>query len=186
MNKLYGLILAALLAGCSTYDYDETGGAEDSGKAVDGSASGNLDGVYGSGSGGYDAARSGDFYNDPSYGQQVVGGPTAKAKDRVIYFTFDSANIDQRAEAIVKAHADYLVKHPNTTITLEGHTDERGSREYNIALGERRAVSVLRKFVAYGVPANRVRIVSYGEEYPAVTGYNEDAYNRNRRAVIQY
>lgn len=110
----------------------------------------------------------------------------AQAKDRVIYFNYDSSNIDERAQAIVKAHADYLLKNPNSNIILEGHTDERGSREYNIGLGERRATSVLREFVAYGVPANRVRIVSYGEENPAVTGYNEDAYKRNRRAVIQY
>lgn len=182
MNKIYALVLAALLAGCSSYDYDEGGAGSG---ATDGSVSGSMDGVYGGGSGAYDPARSGDYYDDPAYGQGVVGS-SAQAKDRVIYFNYDSSNIDERAQAIVKAHADYLLKNPNSNIILEGHTDERGSREYNIGLGERRATSVLREFVAYGVPANRVRIVSYGEENPAVTGYNEDAYKRNRRAVIQY
>lgn len=181
MKKFYGLLLITLLAGCSSYDYDETGAG-----STDGSVSGNMDGVYGSGSGGYDNASNGDFYDDPNYGQGVVGGPSSKAKDRVIYFNYDSSDIDERAKSIVKAHADYLINNPNANIILEGHTDERGSREYNIGLGERRATAALRAFVSHGVPANRIRIVSYGEENPAVTGYNEDAYKRNRRAVIQY
>lgn len=152
-----------------------------------------IDGVYYGGdgyqpgaAGGYNSATNGDFYNNAQYGQNVIGGPTAPAKDRVIYFSYDSANIDSRAESIVKAHAEYLRNHPKKRILLEGHTDSRGSREYNIALGERRAVSVLKRFQALGVPVGQIRIISYGEENPAVSGYHEDAYKRNRRAVIQY
>lgn len=135
---------------------------------------------------GYNPASNGDYYSNPNYGKNVSAGPSSAAKDRVIYFGFDSSKIDSRAEAIVKAHAAYLKKNPKTRILLEGHTDSRGSREYNIALGERRAVSVLKRFQALGVPATQIRIISYGEENPAVSGYSEDAYRRNRRAVIQY
>lgn len=152
-----------------------------------------IDGTYYGGDGyrpgaasGYNPATNGDFYNNTDYGQNVVGGPTAPAKDRVIYFSYDSANIDSRAENIVKAHAQYLRNHPKQRILLEGHTDSRGSREYNISLGERRAISVLKRFQALGVPVAQIRIISYGEENPAVSGYNEEAYKRNRRAVIQY
>lgn len=152
-----------------------------------------IDGVYYGGDGyqpgaasGYNPATNGDFYSNANYGKNVVGGPTAPAKDRVIYFSYDSSSIDDRAETIVKAHAEYLRNHPNKRILLEGHTDSRGSREYNIALGERRAISVLKRFQALGVPIAQIRIISYGEENPAVSGYDEAAYQRNRRAVIQY
>lgn len=135
---------------------------------------------------GYNAATNNDHYSNPNYGKDVIGGPNAKAKDRVIYFGYNSSQIDSRAEAIVQQHAAYLKKNPNTRILLEGHTDSRGSREYNIALGERRAISVLKRFQALGVPVSQIRIISYGEENAAVNGYTEDAYRRNRRAVIQY
>lgn len=138
------------------------------------------------GTGGANAATQGNFYDNPNYGQSVVGGPQAPAKDRVIYFSYDSSTIYQRALAIVRAHANYLKKHPQAKILLEGHTDSRGSREYNIALGERRAVSVLRQFANMGVVSTNMRIVSYGEENPAVNGFDENAYKRNRRVVIQY
>ncbi len=133
-----------------------------------------------------DTASTGDFYNHPNYGQGVVGGPKAVGKDRVIYFAYDSSAIDDRAKSIVKQHAGYLKQHPKTNILLEGHTDSRGSRGYNIALGERRAVSVLKLFKAQGVPMSQIRVISYGEERPAVSGFNEEAYQRNRRAVIKY
>lgn len=168
--------LAGIYSGTTTSDPSATGGFynEDGPSYNPGSASG------------YNPATNGDYYSNPAYGQNVVGGPRAIAKDRVIYFGYDSSNIDKRAEAIVTAHATYLRSHPNTRILLEGHTDSRGSREYNIALGERRAISVLKRFKALGVPVKQIRIISYGEENPAVTGYSEDAYRRNRRAVIQY
>lgn len=135
---------------------------------------------------GYNAATNSDHYSNPSYGQNVVGGPAAQAKDRIIYFSYDSSSIDSRAEAIIQQHAAYLKQNPNKRILLEGHTDSRGSREYNIALGERRAISVLKRFQALGVSPTQIRIISYGEEKPAVSGYSENVYQRNRRAVVQY
>ncbi len=135
---------------------------------------------------GYNAATNSDHYSNPEYGKNVVGGPKASAKDRIIYFAYDSSQIDSRAKAVVDKHVAYLKAHPKTRILLEGHTDSRGSREYNIALGERRAVSVLKQFKALGVKLQQIRVISYGEENPAVRGYNENAYKRNRRVVIQY
>ncbi len=142
--------------------------------------------TYSTTSGGYNQASNGDFYDNATYGKNVVGGSTAPAKDRVIYFSFDSSRIDERSKALVAAHSEYLRSHPNVKVLLEGHTDSRGSRGYNVALGERRAISVLRLFTKLNVPAKQIRVVSYGEENPAVAGSNENAYKRNRRVVIQY
>ncbi|MPV86139.1 OmpA family protein [Ostreibacterium oceani] len=185
------VVLAAVvwLAGCAG-----TKTAEDQSTlgAGEGAISSGTDGVYSGGgynpgdASGFNEATGGDFYDNPNYGQNVVGGPNAPAKDRVIYFGFDSASIDSRADAIVNAHAQYLVNNPSASILLEGHTDSRGSRGYNIALGESRAISVLRRLTDMGVSPNQVRIISYGEEKPAVNGFDEEAYKRNRRAVIQY
>ena len=86
----------------------------------------------------------------------------------------------------MEAHAEYLTKHPDTTITLEGHTDERGSREYNLALGERRAQAVKQQMTLLGVNPDQIHVTSYGEERPAVQGHNEYAWSRNRRVVIDY
>lgn len=140
----------------------------------------------GNGTGGYNQASNGDFYDNASYGKNVVGGSQAPAKDRVIYFSYDSSRIDERSKALIMAHSKYLKSHPNVKVLLEGHTDSRGSRGYNVALGERRAISVLRLFTQLNVPAKQIRVISYGEENPAVAGNNENAYKRNRRVVIQY
>jgi peptidoglycan-associated lipoprotein len=86
----------------------------------------------------------------------------------------------------VQAHAKYLGAHPQTTITLEGHTDETGSREYNLALGERRALTVRRQLVLLGATAGQIKTVSYGEERPVAEGHDEQSYSQNRRAEIIY
>ena len=131
-------------------------------------------------------ASVGDFYEDPAYGVNVVGGPGAQAKDRVIYFAYDSAHLDDRSAAVVREHVQYLRSHPQTRVVLEGHTDERGSREYNVGLGERRAYSVKRLFRQEGVDVAQMRVLSYGEERPAAFCSNETCYAKNRRVVIIY
>lgn len=115
-----------------------------------------------------------------------VGGPGASAAERVVYFDFDSSEVRPEFRPVVEAHARYLVNDPAAAVILEGHTDERGTREYNIALGERRADSVRRMMGAYGVAPQQVRMVSYGEERPAVAGNDEYAYGQNRRVEIVY
>ncbi|HEX3417500.1 MAG TPA: peptidoglycan-associated lipoprotein Pal [Stellaceae bacterium] len=106
----------------------------------------------------------------------------ASAGDRV-FFAFDRADITPEAQEILARQADWLRRYPNVTVTIEGHCDERGTREYNLALGERRAQAVKHVLVASGIPASRISTISYGKERPAVVGSSEDAYAQNRRAV---
>lgn len=105
---------------------------------------------------------------------------------RVVYFDFDSSVVHDDAMAMLRAHADYLSNHGDTTVTVEGHCDERGTREYNIALGERRADAVRRILMANGAAASQIKVVSYGEERPAALGHNEQAWAQNRRAELVY
>jgi peptidoglycan-associated lipoprotein len=104
----------------------------------------------------------------------------------VIYFDYDKAEIKSEFVPVVAAHARFLNGGANRRIRIEGHTDERGSREYNIGLGERRAQAVRRALMLQGVGDGQVTTVSYGEERPAVPGNDESAYSRNRRAELSY
>jgi peptidoglycan-associated lipoprotein len=134
-------------------------------------------------------------------GPQAVGGPggaggigsrtavpgsqqdlEASAGDRV-FFAFDRSDITPEAQQTLTRQADWLRRYPNATVTIEGHCDERGTREYNLALGERRAQAVKNVLVASGIPASRISTISYGKERPAVVGSTEEAYAQNRRAV---
>jgi peptidoglycan-associated lipoprotein len=115
----------------------------------------------------------------------------AKAKadllaKRRIHFAFDSSAIDDENRAIVEAHAAYLIANKNIKVVLEGNTDERGTREYNLALGERRAESVSRMFKLLGVTPDRIKTVSYGEEKPVAMGHTEADWALNRRVEIIY
>jgi peptidoglycan-associated lipoprotein len=106
----------------------------------------------------------------------------ASAGDRV-FFAFDRSDITPEAQQTLARQADWLRRYPNVTVTIEGHCDERGTREYNLALGERRAQAVKNVLVASGISASRISTISYGKERPAVVGSTEEAYAQNRRAV---
>lgn len=101
----------------------------------------------------------------------------------VIYFDTDRYNIDSADMAALQTQAQYLAQYPNITITIEGHCDERGTREYNLALGERRANAAKNYLVSLGVSADRIQTISYGKERPVALGSNESAWAQNRRAV---
>ena len=101
----------------------------------------------------------------------------------VIYFDTDRYNIDSADAAALQLQAQYLMQHAGINVTIEGHCDERGTREYNLALGERRANAAKNYLVSLGVPAARIRTVSYGKESPVALGSNESAWAQNRRAV---
>jgi peptidoglycan-associated lipoprotein len=105
-------------------------------------------------------------------------------RKNIVFFAFDSAEIAPDYLPVVAAHAQYLVKYPSARVRLEGHTDERGSREYNIGLGERRAQTVRRALLAQGVAESQITTVSYGEERPAVEGSDEAAFAQNRRVEL--
>ena len=104
----------------------------------------------------------------------------------IIYFDYDRAEIKPEFVPIVTAHAKYLNTNNANKIRLEGHSDERGSREYNIGLGERRAQTVRRALMLQGVTENQITTVSYGEERPSVQGSDESAYAKNRRVELVY
>jgi peptidoglycan-associated lipoprotein len=104
----------------------------------------------------------------------------------VVYFDYDRADIRPEFNALLQAHGQYLAQNPNVQIRLEGHADERGSREYNIGLGERRAQAVRRVLMLQGASANQLTTVSYGEERPAQTGSDEEAWRLNRRVELVY
>lgn len=112
--------------------------------------------------------------------------PASPLAQRVIYFEFDSAVIDPRYQPVIDVHATYLKANPGFKVILQGHADERGSREYNLALGQRRAESVRQALSLLGVPDGQMEAVSFGEEKPAVQGSNEEAWRMNRRTEIHY
>lgn len=107
-------------------------------------------------------------------------------KARVVYFDFDDANIKPEYRDLLAAHAGFLAKNPGVVVTVEGHCDERGTPEYNIGLGERRAKSVAQILQSYGVQASQIKTVSYGEEKPANPAHEESAWAQNRRGVLSY
>jgi peptidoglycan-associated lipoprotein len=116
-----------------------------------------------------------------------AAGPSGELlSKRIVYFDFDSADIRADSQTVVGAHARYLAANANQKIRLEGHADERGSREYNIGLGERRSQSVRRALLLQGVAEVQIATVSYGEERPAEAGSSEQAYAANRRVEIVY
>lgn len=136
---------------------------------TDGSAAGGAGGSgYGSGSGNYAPGSQEDLANN-------VG-------DRV-FFATDSSSLSSEAQSMLQRQANWLQQYPNVNITVEGHADERGTRAYNLALGERRATAARNYLVNLGVSASRVNTVSYGKERPAALGSSEASWAQNRRAV---
>jgi peptidoglycan-associated lipoprotein len=122
-----------------------------------------------------------------SIGDGDVAGPQAGLlAKRTVYFDFDSSEIRGEGTDIVAAHAKHLASTPAARVRLEGHTDERGSREYNIGLGERRAQAVRRALLLQGATDAQLSTVSYGEERPAAAGSDEAAWTKNRRVEIVY
>jgi peptidoglycan-associated lipoprotein len=123
----------------------------------------------------------------PVTGAQIVPGSQADLVANVgdrLFFDFDKSDLRPDARAQVEKWAQWLKKYPQNTVTIEGHCDERGTREYNLALGERRAAAAKKYLAALGIEARRVATISYGKERPAVVGSNEAAWAQNRRDVM--
>jgi peptidoglycan-associated lipoprotein len=187
-NKLLMILLVAFfaLSGCSedeaTEGLDSAGQNAASGindAATSGLNSGStLSGMAGAGYTGVTGNNSflGPEFSDPN-------NPLSRS---TIYFIYDSSDVQPDFIPVINAHAAYLVAHPNQKLTLEGHADERGSPEYNIALGDQRAKAVAGMMKAQGVSDGQLTLVSYGEEKPAVFGSDESSYERNRRVEISY
>lgn len=158
LKPFAALLLAAGLAACSSMDEDAAAGA--------GGAGAGAGGAYGAGA------------MDPTsveYFRQQVG-------DRV-FFATDSSQLDLEAQSTLRRQAQWLMENPARTATVEGHADERGTREYNLALGARRAAAARNFLVSEGVPQGRLRSVTYGKERPEALCGNESCWSVNRRAV---
>ncbi len=127
----------------------------------------------------------------PVVEQPAPTGPTPGTQEHLnqtagdrVFFAFDSYELDSSAQATLRAQADWLKQFGSVNVIIEGHADERGTREYNLALGERRANAVKNYLASLGINAGRVESVSYGKERPAVVGSSEDAWAQNRRGVM--
>ncbi len=128
----------------------------------------------------YGDERGAGYQGDP------LEDPNSLLSTRVVYFAYDSSEVEDEYRDVIAAHALYLADHPEVTVTLEGHADERGSREYNIGLGERRAQSLGQFLVLQGVSENQVQTISYGEERPVALGHEEASWRQNRRVELVY
>lgn len=162
------MLLALFVFGCSKETKEETAAVEDHTAAPTTGAE-----AHGTGS-------------SEQAGRSALDDPNSPLATRVIYFEYDSSEVLPQYRSVVEAHAAYLASNPNTIITLEGHADERGSREYNLALGERRAQTVKSQMTLLGAKDGQIRTVSYGEERPALEGHDENAWSKNRRVEIRY
>ncbi|MDO9423228.1 MAG: peptidoglycan-associated lipoprotein Pal [Methylobacter sp.] len=177
-------ISAVILSGCSDDELDTslTDGTQNAASGInDASTSGfnngsGLSGSEMSGSGMYPNAGIGPEFSDPS-------NPLSKS---TIYFMLDSSQIQDDFVPVIAAHARYLMAHPDQHVVMEGHGDERGSREYNIALGEQRAKSVASMMKVQGVADDQLNVVSYGEEKPASFEHDEASWELNRRVELVY
>ncbi|MBB5461113.1 peptidoglycan-associated lipoprotein [Paraburkholderia sp. Cpub6] len=115
-----------------------------------------------------------------------LNNPNSPLAKRSIYFDFDSYTVRDDYQALLQAHADYLRRHPSQHVLIQGNTDERGTTEYNLALGERRSQAVMRELETLGVPVTQLEAVSLGKEKPVALGHDEASWSQNRRADLVY
>jgi peptidoglycan-associated lipoprotein len=173
MKRVFlGLVMALVLAGCSSVKLDDVP-VEDKGATL----------PAGPGGGG-PATESRVAPVAADSASSTAAGPVNVA--RIIYFDYDSYVIKPEFQSLIEAHARFLKANSGRRVNLEGHTDDRGGREYNLALGQRRAEAVRRALGLLGTPDTQVEAVSFGKEKPAVPGNDESAWSRNRRVEIVY
>ena len=120
------------------------------------------------------------------YSGDPLSDPNSALSIRTIYFEYDSITINAEGQSALNSHAEYLSLNPNKTMIIEGHTDERGTREYNLSLGERRGKAVADFLTASGVQGQQIEVRSYGEENPVALDHSESAWQLNRRVELLY
>jgi peptidoglycan-associated lipoprotein len=167
------LVAAAVLAGCSSAPPLDNAPVEDKGAATAGQGAG-------AGGAGQSTVGGVDLNNSAANGQ----GPVGVA--RIVYFDFDSYSVKPDAQSMLDAHARFLKANPSRKVMLEGNTDNRGGREYNLALGQKRAEAVRRSLNVLGVSDSQLEAVSFGKEKLAAEGSSEDAHAQNRRVELNY
>ena len=172
-RNVWLLVMLVALAGCG----GSSGTMMDDGTAMD-SADYGGSGADASSMGEDALGRGGEFDDLQARGD--------KLENRVIYFEFDKAEVDAQSREVLAEHAEHLASNEALQIRLEGHADERGSREYNIGLGEERAQAVRQILLLQGATVSQMSTVSYGEERPAALGSDEESMSLNRRVVLVY
>ncbi len=177
-NFVFIALIAATLVGCSTTPTTEAPVDDKSGAA--GAAGSTGAQTSGSQAGGVSGSATGSMAGNP------LRDPNNILSKRSVYFDFDSFVVKDDYKAVVEAHARYLQQHRDAHMTINGNTDERGSREYNIALGQKRADAVKRMMLLLGATDNQIETVSFGKEKPKNPGHDESAWAENRRDDIVY
>jgi peptidoglycan-associated lipoprotein len=166
-TSLAALLLTGLVAGCATQSTDESSPAPAPAPTAMGTSSSPR------------ATSSGGIF-----GSRNAGAVMPQA--RSVYYEFDRSEIKADSTKVIDANAQYLREHPELKVKVEGNADERGSREYNLALGQRRADAVQKRMTILGIPSDRIETVSYGKEKPKAVGHDESAWSENRRSDILY
>jgi peptidoglycan-associated lipoprotein len=183
---------AIFLSACASQQVIPEAGAGGSGGSDNGSGSsstGNTGGSKGSGQGsgaGTSGSSGGGGYSSYKYTPADLSNPSSILATRIIYFDYDQASIKPEFIPVLNAHAQLLANYPDLRIRLEGHADERGTREYNVALSERRAQTVQWYLRGKNVRSNQTETIAYGEEKPIVVGSGEKSWAKNRRVEIKY
>ena len=188
-------LVVAFVSACTTTQEELSAGG-DGAPVLDESQSGSsaiADGSSGSDGAeatGLDGADGGDGTAIVDYGamtaMEQLNRTDGELADRTIYFEYDSAKLTSESIAILETHGNFIAGNGEVKVRLEGHGDERGSREYNIALGDRRAQSVRRVLLFQGASSDQVETVSYGEEKPMEMGHDDAAWSKNRRVELIY
>ena len=181
-SGLLALVMALIMSGCTqaTRPDSEAGAEEGAYSETEGGATvGTID------TGGAFAGTALEGMKI-SYEKDAINDPENVLSIKTIYFDFDSSEISEEDVEVIKHHGKYLALNSDASLRLEGHTDERGTREYNIALADRRAQSVKKLLLFQGASSSQVTIISYGEEKPAALGHDEASWKLNRRAELVY
>jgi len=179
-NIILVMMLAFTLAACGDRikpDADATGGADE---ASSGATAGGIDGNDGAGA---TALEGGKLV---SYEENAINDPNNVLSEKIIYFGFDSNAVGDDYVELVKHHGKYLSFNLNASVRLEGHADERGTREYNVALAEARAQAVKQLMIYEGASNDQISVISYGEEKPVEFGHDDESMSLNRRVEIVY
>ena len=183
INKLYLLaFLALFVSACATTQGEEI----TEGPSVDITAEGEGDGSATPIEESTDGVMATPIAEDDLTAEEMLEQTDTALANRTIYFEFNSANLTDESLNILEVHGNFIADNGNVHVRLEGHADERGSREYNIGLGYRRAQSVRRVLLIQGASSDQIETISYGEEQPVASGHDEDAWAKNRRVELIY
>lgn len=182
LKLLVAVMMTSLMMGCETAPVQDQTGTTDqqAEQGVDASAGG-LNAANASGGTALAGAEQA-----VSYDKNAINDPNSVLAERVIYFEYNSDAISSDYKQLLAHHGKYLLQNPGMKVRLEGHADERGSREYNIALGNRRAQAVRSTTAAQGMNAQQLDVISYGEEKPVALSHDEEAWRLNRRVELVY